>query len=286
MTDFTVKLHPDLVNMTTEGSMDTSIKEGQSIQRTVHGIMIKNGTNRKMVGKLVDGETFNDSVEKIKNYAQVNKGLADVYILTDNVYVDWVEAPSNNSHEANNLIALFEEMNISYEMLTDIEESTFAGVPSSKKLIIPELEEADLLPDLTNSAKTVIENFVSDGGTLVMFNPGSGDPLDVLNNVFGFSLSGNGFSTPISLTIAGASLFPTENATIPDLSGTDAIDTSTLPEGSVSIYEGSGTNESLVVKIPYGSGQIYVLGWDWFDAVPIGAEDGGWIHLLLSILES
>jgi hypothetical protein len=52
------------------------------------------------------------------------------------------------------------------------------------------------------------------------------------------------------------------------------------------IYEGSGPNQSLVTMIPYGSGKIHVLGWDWFDAAPIGAEDGGWLHLLESILQS
>ena len=54
----------------------------------------------------------------------------------------------------------------------------------------------------------------------------------------------------------------------------------------MTIYEGSGPNQSVVTMIPYGSGKIYVLGWDWFDASPLGGEDGGWLSLLESILQS
>jgi hypothetical protein len=38
--------------------------------------------------------------------------------------------------------------------------------------------------------------------------------------------------------------------------------------------------------MPYGDGFVYVLGWDWYDAQPVGNEDGGWNHLLRSILNS
>jgi hypothetical protein len=30
------------------------------------------------------------------------------------------------------------------------------------------------------------------------------------------------------------------------------------------------------VVIPNGSGNVILLGWDWYDAAPVGAEDGGW----------
>jgi hypothetical protein len=152
--------------------------------------------------------------------------------------------------------------------------------------MIPEIETSDILPDLTSGAKNKINNFVSNGGKLLMFNPSSGDVVAFLNDIFIFSINDNNSSEPISLTVDGSGLFPSESATIPDLSSTSSLDTTSLPVNSVTIYEGNGANESVVTMIPYGSGKIYVLGWDWYDAEPIGGEDGGWLHLLESILQS
>ena len=155
--------------------------------------------------------------------------------------------------------------------------------------MIPEIETSDILPDLTSGAKNKINNFVSSGGKLLMFAPDNGDVVPFLNDIFSFSIiSGGegGISEPISLTVDGSGLFPSESATIPSLSDTGFLDTSTLPAESVTIYEGSGPNQSVVTMIPYDSGKIYVLGWDWYDAEPIGGEDGGWLHLLESILQS
>ena len=45
------------------------------------------------------------------------------------------------------------------------------------------------------------------------------------------------------------------------------------------------TDQDLQLKAN-GSGKIYVFGWDWFGAVPLGGQDGGWLHLLHSVLES
>ena len=85
----------------------------------------------------------------------------------------------------------------------------------------------------------------------------------------------------------GINILPDENEdTTTDNSDTDSFDTTTLPVDSVTIYEGNGSNQSVVVMIPYGSGKIYVLGWDWYGAAPLGGSDGGWLHLLQSVLQS
>jgi cell division septation protein DedD len=110
----------------------------------------------------------------------------------------------------------------------------------------------------------------------------------VLNAVFGFSLDATGGSDePISLTEIGSAIFPSASSTLTDLSATSSIVTSTLPENSITIYEGDGVNQSVVTLIPYGDGKIYVLGWDWYDAPPVGGEgtEGEeWNSLLESIL--
>ncbi len=68
MATYTVDLSPALVNLGSEGSLDTSVTGGNSVQRTVHGIMVMNGTDRKMIGRIADGGTFNDTIATQADY--------------------------------------------------------------------------------------------------------------------------------------------------------------------------------------------------------------------------
>ena len=230
------------------------------------------------------------SAEPWKNVytPHIKKTKDEIFILINDNYVDYVPDPMGDSdHEANNLIALFDIDTINYQTFTDISESGWTTVNlTAGYILIPELEHDDILPDLTSGAKNIINNFVSSGGKLIMFNPGNGDVIQFLNDIFSFSITDDDAYTPINITIAGSALFPSESSTLPSLSATSSLNTSTLPPDSVVIYEGSGTNQSVVTKIPYGSGKIFVMGWDWYDAEPLGVENGGWLHLLESILQS
>ena len=212
-----------------------------------------------------------------------------IYILINDTYVDYVADPMGDFlHEANNIMAYLDDNTIAYETFTDISQSGWSSVVSlAGYVVIPEIENSDILPDMSAGAKSAVNNFVSSGGNLLMFNPDNGDVIPFLNDIFSFSIGGEGgVSEPISLTVAGSGLFPSESSTIPILSGTSSLTASTLPAESVTIYEGSGANQSVVTMIPYNSGKIYVLGWDWYNASPLGGEDGGWLHLLESILQS
>ena len=286
MTDFNVDLSPDLVNLGTEGSLDSSVMDGSSLQRKLTGIMVENNGERKMVGRIDDGGQFNDTVDKVENYNDLTKTLGSNYLFINDNYVDHVEDPTNDHSEANNLIAMMKASGIGFNTFTDIDGTTFSKLDSMDKLIIPELEEGDLLPDLSFDAKGAIQSFVNGGGTLIMFQPDSGDAMNLLNDIFGWSLDSNGVNEPISLTGPGAALFPNESATIPENNGSDSLDTTTLPGSSVSIYTGDGANQTLVAKMPYGDGCVYMFGWDWYGAWPLGEQDGGWNHLLRSILNS
>lgn len=226
------------------------------------------------------------------NVPKILKKRDGIYILINDTYVDYVADPmGGNAYEANNIMAYLDANTIAYETFSDISESGWNSVVyeiSYGYVVIPEIEKADILPDMSAGAKSAVNNFVSNGGKLLMFCPSSGDLVPFLNDVFSFSITGGegGVSEPISLTVAGSALFPSESPTIPSLSDTSHLETSTLPAESVTIYEGSGPNQSVVTMIPYGSGKIYVLGWDWYDASPLGGEDGGWLSLLESILQS
>ena len=227
------------------------------------------------------------------NVPKILKKRDGIYILINDTYVDYVADPmGGNAYEANNIMAYLDANTIAYETFSDISESGWNSVVyeiSYGYVVIPEIEKADILPDMSAGAKSAVNNFVSNGGRLLMFAPDNGDVIPFLNDIFSFSIiSGGegGISEPISLTVAGSALVPRESTTSPSLSDTSNLETSTLPAESVTIYEGSGPNQSVVTMIPYGSGKIYVLGWDWYDASPLGGEDGGWLSLLESILQS
>jgi hypothetical protein len=61
MTTYTLNLTPAQVNFASEGSMDTSVVDGVSIQRTGY-IEVENSGDRK-IAVVVDGETFTDTMQ-------------------------------------------------------------------------------------------------------------------------------------------------------------------------------------------------------------------------------
>lgn len=66
MANYTLKLTPALINMASEGSMDTSVSAGVSAQRTGY-IEVHNSTNRKIVS-VKDGVVFNDTMQTITSF--------------------------------------------------------------------------------------------------------------------------------------------------------------------------------------------------------------------------
>jgi hypothetical protein len=72
MSTYTVTLTPTNVSPSSEGSLDTALVGGLSIQRTMNALMIKNGTDYQMVGQLKDGDTFTDTINGIDTYPDIN----------------------------------------------------------------------------------------------------------------------------------------------------------------------------------------------------------------------
>lgn len=64
MADYIAKLVPDLLNMSTESGLDTSILNGVSMQRTINCLEVGTSGNRKSVS-VMDGEGFNDTVQTL-----------------------------------------------------------------------------------------------------------------------------------------------------------------------------------------------------------------------------
>ena len=58
MASYTVDLTPSLVNQVSEGNLDTSVSDGVSKQRTMECVLVVNGSDRKQLHRLTDGETY------------------------------------------------------------------------------------------------------------------------------------------------------------------------------------------------------------------------------------
>ena len=65
MTTYTLDLSPALVNLASEGGLDTSVYMGNSLQRTAY-IEVHNGSDRKIV-EVKDGASFNDTMQTLED---------------------------------------------------------------------------------------------------------------------------------------------------------------------------------------------------------------------------
>lgn len=212
-------------------------------------------------------------------------GTNNVYIFTNSYYV-WY---------ANNLTAFMTSVGISYQSFTDLSEASWINVAANADIIIiPRIEPNEIFPDLSSSAKTVIESFVANGGTLIFIDPFSSDVVDWMTEIFGQFIDTRTFDDPYTLTDEGACLIPGLTATLDQNGYVYPLDSnpSLMLPGSISIYKGVDPifpldpyQPTVAVQMPYNDGKIYMLCWDWYDSAPLGALDGGWNNLLQSILE-
>jgi len=66
---------------------------------------------------------------------------------------------------------------------------------------------------------------------------------------------------------------------LPENNGTSGVTAGSLPLGAKAPYVNPAGKQT-VAAIPHGLGRAVYLGWDWFQAVPLGAVDGGWLEIL------
>jgi hypothetical protein len=179
-----------------------------------------------------------------------------------------------------------ESIGINYKRFDNISASSWLEVTNNASTIIMPSLGSPLLPDLSNLPREYLRDFVKKGGKLVMFNANDNN-RSLLNIIFDFSITSYSYTEPFTITAEGAALFDGLNSTIPYYVDTGVIDRGSLPSGSKTIYAGDEVNDQAIVsKIPYSSGSIYVLGWNWNNAAPQGSQDGGWNLLLQKILQS
>lgn len=77
MATYTLSLTPTLRNLATEGSLDTSILNGVSLQRTGY-IETVDGSGDRKVTEMADGEVFTDVPQALD---EISNGAGGFFIL-------------------------------------------------------------------------------------------------------------------------------------------------------------------------------------------------------------
>jgi hypothetical protein len=165
-----------------------------------------------------------------------------------------------------------------------------AGLVGNQVVLFPEFERGDFGSSLSDNDRSRIADFVNAGGGLILH--GVPDPsartATFLNRVFGWSVHpeqlqiGRTFSRT---ALAEGTAFAEVAASLDAQNGSSGFTTDSLPPDALPIYVNGP--DVLVGIFPFGQGRVVFLGWDWFDARPLGSQDGGWLNALdAAVLEA
>jgi hypothetical protein len=139
---------------------------------------------------------------------------------------------------------------------------------------------------MDTAARAIVQQFVGNGGGMIV----AGTNIGLYNGAFLDGIFGFSIGNEVLMGYAGTTAYPLDPAaagtqfaggpaTLPLNDATSALPIASLPAGSKVIYDGSA-GTATVALLPFGAGKIVYMGWDWFDAIPIGTLDGGWVPVL------
>ena len=164
------------------------------------------------------------------------------------------------------------------------------ALAATKVFLVPEQESYCYLPGDLQAAPDIVaawRQWVTGGGGFVIHSSVNAMQKvdDLFSVVFGFRAGppvAGVDGTLMHRTPAAASThFAAGPETITVLPSTGLLPLSALPPGAVSVYD-DGTNAAVAI-IPFGSGKIVFLGWDWTKSNPPFADgqNGGWFPAVL-----
>ncbi len=200
-------------------------------------------------------------------------GVVPVAVFDDPRYMD---TGGSLQAESDTIQASLINLGFFVTTFTNIEEATVAN----SILLFPEQETGALATDLSLTTRAALSNFVASGRLMVVHGAaGRGSAL--INTVFGLTLTESGTSsTYVQTTDANGTHFADDPVLITNLSLCITLSKASLPAGARSIYENAGA--TAVALMPFGGGRIIYLAWDWYNAIPLGTANGGWLTVLES----
>jgi uncharacterized repeat protein (TIGR01451 family) len=207
-------------------------------------------------------------------------GGADIALFFDPAYVD----TADGGGEASNMLATLTAQGNTVTTFTGTSGAAWSAALADKDLVVvPELEKGNLNTGLTSDAKTALRDFVQGGGGFLSNMDSGARIAGLLNTVYGYSLAfaaASNATATLNTAAATGTAYEGGPATIPRLSAVRAVVASTLPSNAKQIYTSDSGTRVWVTYFTEGTGQIALLGWDWFNAAPTGTGDGGWLSVL------
>lgn len=193
--------------------------------------------------------------------------------------------------EASNIKATLEHLGhhvITFQELKEIQDLNI------DLLIIPELEKLSLLDPLMSSQISFLQSYIDNGGGLILMgvvaseSTNSNNAIDLMNEVLETNIKGGDPVLTGSCTKSSI-LLPGDFSDAPDLiENNNAIVylKNGFTEGVKIIYHNSEKiSDVAVAQFPLGKGSIVYFGWGWWNAFPVGTQDGGWLALLDETIE-
>ena len=259
-----------------------------SLQWRKDGTNIANATNISFtIASVQAGDAGDYSLFVTNLYGTASSSNATLTILDGNDFVGVFDDPNyvdtnsgGNGAESDNLQASIQSFGYPVLPFTNLID----GINGFHQIVIPEQENGSLMPGLPVSTLTAISNFVFNGGKLVIHGTSGGAASRLINGIFNF----NTIETDsIGLNLlrssdANGTDFATDVPSLPPLSATTVLVRNSLPPGTLNLY--TNTSGTGVAMISRGLGTVIFIGWDWYDAAPMGSQDQGWLGVLETAL--
>merc|ERR1712159_208652 len=147
-------------------------------------------------------------------------------------------------------------------------------------MVIPECERTAI----SSATAEHMKRYVEDGGTVIFTDDSVGNVATAVNTIAGLSWTSGSNSVATKKTTSAR--FADTPETLPSLNGGAAVRASSFGAGSNVLYE-SSSGDVLVGQVRVGAGQIWWLGFDWFQGnhSPGGGGGGagvrdGWAQVL------
>jgi hypothetical protein len=218
---------------------------------------------------------------------------AMVIAVFDNpTYVDTAGGPPVPGSDA--VQALLGSLGHMVHPFTGTTAADFTTAASAADLILfPHLLNfGALASDLSTSARTALADYVANGGGLISIGDFASRLLNAVFyptcdfvTVFCFASSGGAGPSFLDSAVAAGTPFATAPAVLgsPPDAGNGVNPFAFIPPGGANLYRdqvGGSPNSTTVLTAPFGSGHFGYLAWNFVDAAPLGALDGGWSDVL------
>jgi hypothetical protein len=207
-----------------------------------------------------------------------SSGSSSVCVYTDPTNVDFSSGESSEGPAVlADLRGYLDNGDARVTEMPNIEEIDTKCVPAST-MVIPECERSPITAETAAHMKT----FVEGGGTIIFTEMTPSHVTTAINVISGGTLNWQQGSNSEAQKKTTSDRFAECPDTLPTLDGGAAILASSFGEGGNVLYE-SSSGDVLIGQVRIGAGQVWWLGFDWFQGSTKAGGGGvrdGWAKAL------